>query len=656
MKFIIRERDTRPVNKKEKIYITGNWKDGFLMERIVQDLVEIWDCKTYVDARVIPGTETLDNESGAEAVKDCQQSMDEMDLVVLVVTKNFLRESSQARDVEYPYLKANHKKVLPVLMEPGLEREFDSVCENLQLLYYDAVDYKKQLETFLYHLFEDADLKKQVQGVFSGSIFLSYRKKDRAHIIRLMELIQQWPGCQDISIWYDDFLTIGEDYDDEIDGRLRESDLFVLAVTPSILEDGNYVMDIEYPRAVALAKKIIPVELADTDMAALKAKFPDLPECIRISEIMDLEQRLLEEKQHFASAVQLSAHEREYLLGAAYLLGIGTRKNEKLGISYLSHAVDGGSIKAANMLSRFYVVSYRDEIPERIKWLEKYADLARQGVHREQNFQWRWTLATALVNLADGYMLSKQNGKARETLLELVEVSTALWTEGAVGTATNPGNVWCRLGMIAAEEGDIQSALQYYAKGEEILSIIYHEMETAESTKGYARVLMAQGDVWLDLFREKEDIGFLQNVVAYYEKAKSVQERYVQVYRKADGAEALATLYFYLGAAYDKLVQSEQNPDRMMELCNQARDNYWDAYQLREVFPQGAEESLYGYGVQTTVMGELYEWMGDLEAAKQYYAEAYRVHKDLYDRRKTEEDYQSFVRVAMNLIRINGEG
>ena len=51
---------------------------------------------------------------------------------------------------------------------------------------------------------------------FAAKIFLSYRKKDRALARELMRTIHQDPLLRDVAIWYDEFLTLGEDFNAEI--------------------------------------------------------------------------------------------------------------------------------------------------------------------------------------------------------------------------------------------------------------------------------------------------------------------------------------------------------------------------------------------------------------------------------------------------------
>ena len=96
--------------------------------------------------------------------------------------------------------------------------------------------------------------------MFDATIFLSYRKKDRAYALELMKLIHDVPRAQGVRIWYDEFLSIGRDFNENIDNELKNCDLFALTVTPNTLEKGNYVLDTEIPNARKYEKSFMAVE------------------------------------------------------------------------------------------------------------------------------------------------------------------------------------------------------------------------------------------------------------------------------------------------------------------------------------------------------------------------------------------------------------
>ena len=53
-----------------------------------------------------------------------------------------------------------------------------------------------------------------------------------------------------------------------------------MAVTPNILEDGNYVHTIEYPFAKTAEKPILPVKIVPTNRKRIEECYDNIPKCI----------------------------------------------------------------------------------------------------------------------------------------------------------------------------------------------------------------------------------------------------------------------------------------------------------------------------------------------------------------------------------------
>ena len=61
-----------------------------------------------------------------------------------------------------------------------------------------------------------------------------------------MQRIHENQMFRDIAIWYDEFLVPGEDFNEAIAKAIENSDAFIIAVTPNLLEAGNYILTTEY--------------------------------------------------------------------------------------------------------------------------------------------------------------------------------------------------------------------------------------------------------------------------------------------------------------------------------------------------------------------------------------------------------------------------
>lgn len=180
----------------------------------------------------------------------------------------------------------------------------------------------------------------RIQAAFDAYIFLSYRKKDRHHANELMRLIHQNPEYQDIAIWFDEYLTPGENFDDVIRKALDKSELFTLLVTPNLVNEANYVQQEEYPAAHEAGKRIIPAEMIPTDRQKLETDFVDLPPCVDAHNDTDLHSSLVEAIKGLVVRQNGNNPEHNYLIGLAYLEGVDVEVDVKQGLRLITAAAE----------------------------------------------------------------------------------------------------------------------------------------------------------------------------------------------------------------------------------------------------------------------------------------------------------------------------
>ncbi len=315
--------------------------------------------------------------------------LSQMRLVIVAITKKFLTEDNRARLVELKYAAENKKPILPLMLESGLDRLFDEVCGSIQYLAPfindgTAISYGDKLSSFLSSIFIDDASKKRIENEFDTTIFLSYRKKDRAHAQELMEIIHRNDKFRDVAIWYDEFLTPGEDYNHSISDAIKKSRAFVMTVTPSILEksvdkDGNlcenYIVSTEYPLAYTLEKPIIPYEIVHTGMR-IHTKFPDLPYYIPEGCIDELYKDLAFKLSDISLGAKRGDPEHDYLIGLAYLTGTCVEQNKDKGIALITSAAQNGHLEAMSRLSRIYALGDGVEKSDskKLEWENKITD------------------------------------------------------------------------------------------------------------------------------------------------------------------------------------------------------------------------------------------------------------------------------------------
>ena len=280
---------------------------------------------------------------------------------VLIVSSAFLFRSNKARDILLPLVQNSTLPLLPILIETGLEDTFNTRIGNIQCLcpYAENLDattvpYKEKLGNYLAKLLlTDIDINA-MRNAFDASIFLSYRKRDRGVAQKLIRLIHEDPSCQGIAVWYDEFLTPGEDFNQNLKSEIEESDLFILTVTPFMLEGDNYVKITEYPLACSLGKSILPFMMEETDQGRLNDDFPGICATISATDASAVRQAILNALTALGLSPIQSTAQNQYLKGIAYLKGICVEKNTQIALSLIEAAAKDGFAQAMERLSLMY--------------------------------------------------------------------------------------------------------------------------------------------------------------------------------------------------------------------------------------------------------------------------------------------------------------
>ena len=239
--------------EKPRVYFCCHPDDfGRSFESISNEILASQNCSVWY-------ADPVDTPRDADLLDDLSR----MQLFVIPITYRLLHTKNHAIDVEFRFAAERNIPILPLMQKSGLESVFNRKCGNIQYLDPNAIDitaipYEKKINAFLSSVLVGDELAEKIRNAFDAYIFLSYRKKERKYAQELMRLIHQNEFCRDIAIWYDEFLTPRGNFNDVIRQGLDNSNLFVMTVTPSLVEDKNYVMTTEYPMAMEAGKKIIP--------------------------------------------------------------------------------------------------------------------------------------------------------------------------------------------------------------------------------------------------------------------------------------------------------------------------------------------------------------------------------------------------------------
>ena len=346
-------RCTNEINmqSKPKLYFICHKDDKKYYDAIADDVLSILDCVIYASVDVEkPRTKSFYN------------FLDDIQMAIIPVTTRFLLEGGECVS-EFLHVRGTNKPVVPIIMEDGISDMFNKKWEDLQCLDRNerdvtAIDYHSKLKKHFSGIFADEKLVERIRASFDGRLFLSYRKMDRELAGRLMRRIHRAEGFENTAIWYDEFLAIGENFNDSIKDQIEKSNAVIMAVTPNTLkqvrgEDGalrdNYVIKMEYPCAKEAGKLVIAVEMMESDKGSFLKKCPD------VDFYVDMSDDALTNALEFVSLRSGEATpERDYLMGRAYLEGIDVENDNNRAVDLLTRAGKRGSLEAITLLGEMY--------------------------------------------------------------------------------------------------------------------------------------------------------------------------------------------------------------------------------------------------------------------------------------------------------------
>ncbi|MBE6988066.1 MAG: tetratricopeptide repeat protein [Ruminococcaceae bacterium] len=355
---------------KARVYFTCH-KDDFdlYFEQVCEYIFKSHDCAVYYTADM---NEVIDE---ADKATDLESN----NLFVVPVTFKLLSTENRAMDdVRFAFDK--HIPVLPLMMESGLDAIYSRPDKFGELQYLSSfssdateVSFAEKLKKYLESVLVSDEMAKRVRAAFDAYIFLSYRKKDRKYANQLMRIIHSKPECRDIAIWYDEFLTPGESFRENIDKILADSKLFTLLVTPNLLEEHNFVMEQEYPAAVKSGIEILPAEMEETDKNILAEKYANLPEISNPNDDEAFRKRLAQSIEKIATSANDDDPEHNFLIGLAYLDGIDVEVNRERALELITKAAKAKLPEAMEKLVDMYYngSGVKVDFNNAIKWSEK---------------------------------------------------------------------------------------------------------------------------------------------------------------------------------------------------------------------------------------------------------------------------------------------
>ncbi len=568
---------------KPRVYFTCHPEDFELsFDKICEDIFKTHDCVIYYTPDMTEEIPEADKET----------DLGSNNLFVIPVTLKLLTTQNRAMDSDFAYAKAHDIPVLPFLFEAGIDTIYGRADKFDKMQYLNPlstdqteISYHNKLKRFLERILISDELASQVRSDFDAYIFLSYRKKDRRYANELMRLIHEKPEYRDIAIWYDEFLTPGESFQENIEKILKESKLFTLLVTPNLLEEPNgkpnFVMGEEYPAAIASGMEILPVEMVKTDKKELKQKYHGIKKCANPYKARAFQKQLLKKVAGMAVTKNDNDPKHLFLMGLAYYEGIDVELDRDRGLALLFRAADAGWEDAIVKLKRLADAFH--DIGNYQKSMQLYQQV-HQCCQKKYGKDDTSTLA-ALSNLALEYSALGNYYKA----LVLLETAYAAMSSKLGETHPSTLSALHSLASIYHRLGEHQKAFELREKVYELrcetlganhpstLASLHNLASTYSSLGKYREALALQEKAYAAqsqaLGEEHPDsITFLHNLALSYDKVDQSQK----------ALEAEEKVY-----ALRCQILGEEHPDTLVSLHNLASfhgklGNYQKTLELQE--------------------------------------------------------------------------
>lgn len=540
-----------------RVYFSCHPKDfERYFEKISEDILKKQNCAIFYR-----------DESETHDENELFLDLGQMQLFVMPVTSNLLFDPNRAIDSEFAFAIEKLIPVLPIMQENGLEEHFNKKCGDLQFLDPNskdltAISYDEKLEKYLSSVLIGDELAAKVRAAFDAYVFLSYRKKDRKYAQELMRLIHKNDFCRDIAIWYDEFLTPGENFNDSIEDALNKSGLFVMAVTPNLVNEPNYIMSTEYPMAKEKNKPVLPAELVETDRKLLEECYKDIPVCTDAHNEAALNDSLLKAVQAMAKRENDSSPEHNFFIGLAYLSGIDVEVDHERAVSLITSAAEAGLPEAMKKL----VTMYRNgegvicDYDTAINWQKKSVDSSEKLFEKEK------TVANLREYVHEIYLLGDLSidvayYDCSESTFEILVAKAAKLVE----KNDNPDDIeyyrLAHLGLAKTfeEKGDLSKAKDFYLKAYMIANTVYKYNQSVENAVKITKCI--------------ESVGLICRKKGEFSQAKELYQNALELYTKIEHSDNSLHIKRSIAGIYDSLAEIaflEENYFEANQLCTQS--------------------------------------------------------------------------------------
>ena len=571
-----RTREGGSPERIQKVYFTCH-RDDFSdsVGKISKAILKAHNCAVY-------HTNNMDDEYG----DDARKTLKKMNLFVFPVTRKLLQESSRAIDVDLKFAYDNKIPILPIIMEEGEDVEklytsVDKLANRQYLVWRSDTDsdpglFEEKMRKHLDFILSEVDLFNMVNRHFSSRIFLSYRKKDVSYANSLLDTVHSYEKFRDVAIWYDEFLRVGEDFNENIREIMRSSDVFMLLVTKNLLEKGNYVMEQEYPYAKEIGMKILPVVMDDTDYGELKRFFKDedMPPFVRLtdSDFASVLEGLLTDRKE---PDKLQRESKDYLLGLAYLYGIDVEVNRELGLEFITGHAEHNYTSMLELYAIYKYGNGTDPDDERADyWLNRYEEVVYEEFTGKAHYRIMMNLLAMKLIGVEEYerALSMALKSAAQPIADEEDRRALAISYELIAT--------CYLHLADADKlidaiGKAYSVmLGARTVGQKYLSVFYYLTEllinlyepTQQDREIYEKAYTVSTLMDEALNDKRSPLEYINELFGQDESLREAMESYDKIVDRADRASDMFTPYIHLLGKLSNTLDPDKDADKIQRI------------------------------------------------------------------------------------------
>ena len=453
---------------KQKIYYASTIEDKGGIYDTSRHILTYYDMAIYY-------------EEDGDTSKTSDAEICSMDCIILLLTEQTTKTRNDVVDRVLPLALKNRIPMLPLGITPEVGPLVGELCElkrypSLDVLFPNdddktKVPFRERLQNWMSKFMTGSEEHQRILENFQTRVFISYRKKDRQILRKLLSDIYHKADYRESLIWFDEYLTAGEDYNIEIQNMIDSSNLFIFLLTENMLEPDNYAIREELSRAMEKKKPILVINTLNEIYRIPQKIFEYKNELIfnipidsincsakDFSEIGNALSKILPKPMYSNLEEKL---EYIYLIGMAYYLGIGALKDEEYGLKLICHSAKNGLIEAMDRMVTILIQKYGD-YSSAIKYQKVITDYYRDiAIETEEDEDLECYL-DKLEELGDFYKCNGDIENHEESFLTMIAILESVSDlEGRRKLLFKATEACTRLGDVA------DLVARYYARSSE---------------------------------------------------------------------------------------------------------------------------------------------------------------------------------------------